>query len=338
VDDFPSWRHFVLEKLRENGNLRVVGVVSDGLEAVLKAEALRPDLILLDIGLPRLDGIEAARQIRKLAPESKILFLSQDLDPEVARAALSLGARGYVVKSDAESELLAAVDAVMLGKKFVSHSLMGHTFADVRDSRTAGQPRREEPIPAAPSLSGEIGRCHEAQFYSDDASFLDGFTAFMSAALKAGNAAIVIATELHRDLLLQRLQTHGLDIGAAIEQGRYIALDAASTLSTFMVDDQPDPVRFSNIASDLILTASKAARGEHQRVAACGECAPLLWAEGKVDAAIQLEHLWDEVARTCDVDILCGYVLKNFQQGPGSHIYGRICAEHSAVSSNWTGC
>lgn len=106
--------------------MQVIGVASDGLEAVLKAEGLQPDLILLDIGLPKLNGIEAARRIRKVAPESKILFLSQERDPHVAQAALSAGGDGYVVKSDAGSELLAAVEALMLGNKYVSPRLTDH--------------------------------------------------------------------------------------------------------------------------------------------------------------------------------------------------------------------
>jgi DNA-binding NarL/FixJ family response regulator len=123
VDDFADWRRWVIEKLRENRSLQVVGVASDGLEAVLKAEKLQPDLILLDIGLPKLDGIEAARHIRKIAPGSKIVFLTQEIDRDVARTALDAGGHGYVVKSDADGELFAAVEAVILGKKFVSARL-----------------------------------------------------------------------------------------------------------------------------------------------------------------------------------------------------------------------
>ena len=102
------------------GDLQVIGEVSDGLEAVQQAVELQPDLILLDIGLPSLNGIEAARQIRKLIPESKIIFLTQESSADVVQEALSLGARGYVVKTMAESELLTAVEAVLLGKTFVS--------------------------------------------------------------------------------------------------------------------------------------------------------------------------------------------------------------------------
>jgi DNA-binding NarL/FixJ family response regulator len=126
VDDFDEWKSFVCEKLRENRSFQVIDVASDGLEAVLKAEKLQPDLILLDIGLPKLDGIRAARQIRKVAPESKILFLSQETDPAVAQEALNAGGHGYVVKLDAFRDLFAAVEAVMLGKRFVSSSLADH--------------------------------------------------------------------------------------------------------------------------------------------------------------------------------------------------------------------
>jgi DNA-binding NarL/FixJ family response regulator len=105
--------------------LRIVGEASDGLEAVQKAQELQPDLILLDIGLPMLNGIEAARRIRELSPKSKILYVSEDRSLDFVEEALRTGAAGYVVKSDAGSELLSAVDAVLLGKRFVSASLAG---------------------------------------------------------------------------------------------------------------------------------------------------------------------------------------------------------------------
>jgi len=118
VDDFKPWRRFVSLLLQGKPELQVVGEASDGLEAVQKAAELKPDLILMDIGLPTLNGIEAARQIRELAPESKIIFVSQESSADVVQEALSLGALGYVVKAQAVSDLLAAVDAVMSGKKF----------------------------------------------------------------------------------------------------------------------------------------------------------------------------------------------------------------------------
>ena len=120
VEDFAPFRQFICSTLGKQANLQVICEVSDGLEAVHKAEELKPDLILLDIGLPTLDGIEAARRVRKLAPESKIIFMSQESSADIVREAMSLGARGYVVKTRAASDLLAAVQAVCAGKLFVS--------------------------------------------------------------------------------------------------------------------------------------------------------------------------------------------------------------------------
>jgi DNA-binding NarL/FixJ family response regulator len=105
--------------------LRVICEASDGSEAVQKADDLKPDLIVLDIGLPKLNGIEAARRIRQFSPSSKILFLSQNNDLDVVQAALGTGALGCVHKMNALGELLPAVDAVLQGKQFVSSGLMG---------------------------------------------------------------------------------------------------------------------------------------------------------------------------------------------------------------------
>ena len=113
VDDYEPFRQFVCSTLRKRPELQVVGEASDGPEAVHKAEELQPDLIVLDIGLPILNGIEAARRIRKLSPESKIVFISQESSADVVQEALALGALGYVVKAHAGSELLAAVGAVL---------------------------------------------------------------------------------------------------------------------------------------------------------------------------------------------------------------------------------
>ena len=123
VEDFEPFRRFIRPTLQE-AELQVVGEVSDGLEAVQKAEELQPDLILLDIGLPTLNGIEAARRIRKLSPESKIIFVTQESSADVIEEALSSGAMGYVVKAHAASELLAAVEAVFQDRQFVSNGVV----------------------------------------------------------------------------------------------------------------------------------------------------------------------------------------------------------------------
>jgi DNA-binding NarL/FixJ family response regulator len=333
ADDHEGWRRQARLLLRVRPELQVICEASDGPEAVQKAEELRPDLILLDISLPKLNGLEAARRIRQLAPESKILFLTQESSADVAQEALSLGALGYVVKARAGTDLLAAVQEVLQGKQFVSSGLSGHSFTQAADAQVSDRLYFEEALATPGPGKKGITRNHEVQFYPDDSSLLAGFASFVEAALKTGNAVIVVATESHRESLLHRLRAGGVDIDTAIGLGRYISLDVAETLSTFMVNDQPDPVRFFKAAGDLIVATAKAAKGKHSRISACGECAPTLCAQGKPEAAIQLERFWDEIARTYDVDILCGYVLGTLDRQPESHIYERICAEHSAVRS-----
>ena len=123
VEDFAPFSQFIRSTLAERPDVQVIGEASDGLEAVHRAEELKPDLILLDIGLPTLNGIEAARQIRQLCPESKIIFMSQESDADIVQEALSFGALGYVVKTMAGGELLTAIKAVCGGRLFVGGGL-----------------------------------------------------------------------------------------------------------------------------------------------------------------------------------------------------------------------
>ncbi len=313
TDDFADWRRHVRSVLQARPEWQVIAEASDGLEAVEKAQGLKPDLILLDIGLPKLNGIEAARRMQQLSPSSKIIFLSQNNDLDIVQAALSTGARGYVRKTDVKRELLPAMDAVLRGKQFVSSSVKGDQFTDTSAEKAAHR--------------------HEVLFYSDDTVLLDNVTRLIAAALRAGNAAIVLATKSHRDSLLQRLKAGGVDTDRALQQGTYISLDAADTLSTIMVDGLPDPVLFFGGIGGFIEAAAKAAKSEQPQVVVFGEAVDLLRAEGKADGAIRLEQLWNEVGSPFGLDILCGYDLSNFHGEEDEHAFQKICAEHSAVYS-----
>jgi DNA-binding NarL/FixJ family response regulator len=325
VDDYAPWRSFALRTLQTKPELHVVGEASDGLEAVQKAQELHPDLILLDIGLPTLNGIEAARRILEQAPNTKILFVSEQRSSDIAEEALRTGAGGYVIKSKAATELLPAVEAVLQGKQFVSSSLTGSGLGDPKNEHTADRRHVDN--------SNETVCRHAVGFYSDDRQLLENVTQFIRAALKAGNAVVVLATESHQNSLPPRLQAQGVDIGAAIEQGRYIALDVADALSTFIVDNTLDPARFMETFGNLIATAAKAARSAHPRVAVFGEGTDLLWKQGNVQAAIQDEELCNELTRIYNVDILCGYCVGAVQGGMDPQLFKQICGEHSAVYS-----
>ena len=133
VDDYEPFRQFIATKVQTNPQLRIVKEACDGAEAIQQAQELQPDLVLLDIGLPTLNGIEAARRIREVSPASRILFVTENRSTDFVEAALSTGAGGYVVKSDAGSELLPAIEAILRGKQFVGAWLNGRNSIDTAD-------------------------------------------------------------------------------------------------------------------------------------------------------------------------------------------------------------
>ena len=311
ADDNKNWRHQVCLLLQAWPELRIIREVSDGSEAVQKAEELEPDLILLDSGLPKLNGIEAARRIRQLSPNSRIVFLSADNSLDVVQVALSTGAQGYVCKARAQEDLLPAIDAVLRGQRFVSSMIKGYRF---------------------PGSSGtKVPHRHEVLFYSEESVFLSGLTDFIATALEAGDVAIAIATESHHRGLVQMLKARGVDANSAILEGTYIPVDAAKSLSTFMVNGMPDPDQFLEVVGGLIRAAAKAGKHEHSRVAACGEISPFLWAQGNADAAVRLEQITEQLVDTHEVDVLCAYPLNSFHGEKDEQVFQSICAQHSAV-------
>jgi DNA-binding NarL/FixJ family response regulator len=294
VEDHAQFRHLICTALQRRAEFQTIEA-ADGLEAVQKAEELQPDLILLDINLPKMHGFEVAKQVPRLAPHARLLFMSQESSPDIVREALRLGALGYVQKVSAATDLLAAIDSVLAGQRFVSRSV---AFTEPTD---APAPRR-----------------HEILFCSDDAAVVAAFTRYIAAALNAADAAIVLVTESHRTHLLQELRTRGVDIDGAIERG---------TCPSFDADVAPDPVGFLDAINGVREAAAKAGKA-HPRVAFCGERAGRLWAAGRTAEAVQLEQLCGELAH--DVDILCVYPVPYTND---DQALTRICAEHTAVSA-----
>ena len=124
AEDNELWRDFIGLMLRIESSLEIICEVVDGLQAVLIAEQRQPTIALLDIGLPRLNGLDAARSIRERAPNTKIVFLSDYRDVEVVKAALVVGS-GYVLKSDAADDLVTALHSAVRGESFLSRQLAG---------------------------------------------------------------------------------------------------------------------------------------------------------------------------------------------------------------------
>jgi len=306
VDDYEPWRQYVCAEVRKHARWCVIGEASDGLEAVRMAHALEPDLIVLDIGLPGINGIEAARRILGQRPDSRILFLTEQHSADIAEAALEAGGRGYLLKVDAGRDLLFAMEAVVNFGQFVTSGLM-------------------RPVAAGPR--GE--HWHEAAFYSDDASILDEYTSFAEVALADGNTLIFVGDESRRSALQQRLQERGFDVDRLVAEGRCMLLDVERVLSEILVDGAIDDAAFRDRAVPLIDRAQSTSRG---RVAVCGDGCGRLFRGGNSDAALRLERLWDELARERQLDLFCGYLVDVPRLADDRYaLFQSICKEHSLV-------
>lgn len=335
VEDSEYFQVLITSILQERPNAQLVGVVSDGVEAVRRAKELQPDLILLDICLPKMNGVKAAREIRAVAPESRIVFVSQETSAGVVKEAIKLGAWGYVVKSYVRCELIRAMDAVLQGRQFIGSGVTGDDLTNTEESLILMDRRRKAP---ATDLSGmprepQINGCHEVQFYSENGILLNSATRFIEAAIRRGHPVVVSASTAFRGDLRHALGIRHLDIDSLAERGRYVSLDAAETVSTFMVNDIPDPIRFAQFLGGIVALAANRAKGDHPRVAIYQECASLLWARGNVEAAMRVEQFSNELASKHNVDILCSYPVSHIHGEEDDHLVHRICAEHSAVHS-----
>lgn len=171
---------------------------------------------------------------------------------------------------------------------------------------------------------------HAVQFYEQDEFLLEGVTRFVAVGISDGDCSIVIATKPHRVDLEARLVRRGLDLNAARRRGSYIALDAAETLSKFMVADRPDAAKFQQVVGALI---QRSVQGPPlRRVRAFGEMVALLWADGKAEAAIEVERLWNELARRQTFSLLCGYPMKAFAGTAHGSSFAAVNAAHTHVA------
>ncbi len=172
---------------------------------------------------------------------------------------------------------------------------------------------------------------HTVQFYADDDFMMDSVTRFVGAALDAGNGAVVFATSAHRERIARMLQQRGLNVAVAEADGRYVPLDAQQILSRFMVQGWPNAVRFEETIVPIIEEARRAAGGNGRHVAAFGEMVALLAEEGKPEAAIRLEEMWNDLARKHCFYLRCAYSIGSFRRPEHSESVLEICAEHTHV-------
>jgi PAS domain S-box-containing protein len=182
-----------------------------------------------------------------------------------------------------------------------------------------------------PQLDSPPTGDHIVYFYQESNSLLEALSDVVGPVLGAGNAAIIIATKVHRDGLEERLKLRGLDTHMASKQGRYVALDAPELLSRIMVDGMPDGTRFAKIVGGEIAQTRALLKSARREIAAFGEMVALLWTDGKIEAAVRLEQLWNELAKKHAFSLRCAYPVASCSGEKNAQPLIRICAEHSAV-------
>jgi hypothetical protein len=185
----------------------------------------------------------------------------------------------------------------------------------------------------APSVNWlELDRSpHAVQFYAGDGFLLDSLARFVGTALEAAESAFVLATQVHRDGLAERLKARGVDPDRLVKKGRYLTVDASQALAQLTVDGKPDKARFDEFIRGVLLPLKAAAESKPQRVAVCGEIVAMLWADGRAEAAIEVEHFWNELATQGCYCFRCYYPIASFSDPEQNELFMKLCAEHASV-------
>lgn len=306
VEDHEPFRRVICELLQQRADLLIVGEAADGLDAICQAEALRPDVVMLDIGLPMLSGLAVAGRIRAKVPDAKLMFVTNESSLEVVEEAFRRGANGYLYKPRVQRDVLPVLEAIIRGGRFVSGGL--------------------ERIARGDSLASHR---HDVVFCSSDAVLISAFSRFIAGELSEGNAVVAVVTAAHERSLQSSLEASHVDVALAIRQQRYLPVNVSELLAKATVNGCPDPLRYLDAAGDLLNDVTRRATDHHASVAACGEGTSTFWSHGHVEAAVQIEHLLDEIAMSRQMDILCAYPLAARDESVPT--VRRLCAEHTAV-------
>ena len=172
----------------------------------------------------------------------------------------------------------------------------------------------------APPIGSMCAHDHLVEFYETESFLVDTVAGFLLPALRDGDAAIVVATAEHRDKFEAALDDAGIDVQAAVREGRYLGFDARDVLSRFMVDGAPDPTLFARTVGCVMDEASRGGRS----IRVYGEMVALLWDDGDVPSALALEDLWNELSDVRSFELLCAYPMRSFEDPDCAAAFQRV--------------
>ena len=324
VEDHAPFRSLIRSLLEKQDDWELIGEAGDGLAGVHMCLELQPDLVLLDIGLPSLNGIQAARRIRRHIPACRIVFLTQVMSTQMVEEALGLGAVAYVIKAHTASDLVPAMIAARDGRYFVTadvdprkHTNNGKLAPDL--SSSGKQTLQPAPCEAA----------HEMHVYPDHPSLESDLASFIKKSLKAGKSVLCLMAPRHRSGIMECLQAQGVDAQAAMAAGRFVPADVGELLPRFMIDGRVDRERLLAVATKLVESLKL---NSGAGICSCGEVAPTLWAQGDGEAAVEVERIWNELGKRYAMDTYCTYVADEALCARDPHCYQQLCSVHSHVA------
>ena len=284
----------------------VVATAGDGYDAIDLAQRLSPDLIVLDIVMPRLDGLQAAARIRQLGLPARIVVMTSHVgDDDYVEQAFEAGAWGFVPKTRLATDLVMALDHVHDGRLFLPS--LG-TLPTVAESGA-----------------------HAVQFHSYDERFIKGVSQLASRALRRGHVVAVVGTPVMRTGVAEGLGKYGWHVGELGDYGRYHAMDAAEALAGVMRDGRPDPQRLAESVAALERLRVETADTRDPRLTLIGEIAVPLLLNRNVQGALEIERMWNGLTRDLPWLGICCYPMAGFDALMAQSFHD-VCAEHGFVS------
>jgi DNA-binding NarL/FixJ family response regulator len=283
----------------------IVATAADGRQALDLARRLRPDVVVLDVGMPELDGFQTLEQLRRDNPETRVVFLTMHSDDEFVAAAINGGAHGYVLKSRVHMDLISAIDHALAGRLFLS---------------------------SLTSLSIVEGSRHAVQFHANESHFLDDVSLLVGATLRSGEQVVLVTSEATRNGVARRLQARQMNLAELAEREEYVAMDSGLALSQVMRDGRPDKERLAEIIHGLDRLRLAVPNGPRGRLTIFGDMAVSLCRNGNFEAALELERIWNELTRALPFFTVCSYPIECFEHAEARNLFQNVCAEHSAVN------
>lgn len=306
VDDNEMMRRGIRSLLSYRDDWSICGECKDGFEAVEAAGKLRPDVVLMDLAMPGMGGLQATRLIRSEYPNIQVIVVSQN-DPVVVRDQIGeVGAAGFVPKSDIGQHLISKIEEVIRTR--------------TSNSVTAREPWYDLLSSAAPCD-------HIVQLYQDQRFLNRAVCRFAAGAIANGEGVILVPTIANWDAFRPRLEDEGIDVRAAESRGQLTIVDADDLLPTFLRDGMPDSPVFLGLAANVVSRAR--GDGRYPKVRWWGEMVNVLWERGDVTASMHLEDLFDRLAHEQDIAIFCSFLMDNFNGDVHARMLPRLGENHS---------